>query len=224
MLLRVRGPGSEWLHDGSGGGGRGQNAFSPKISRCATQGRRGGYLTGGKFRMRKELRRPFPMNNTGRTWKLPLRTRGGGGRLHAPSRRIHDGSNGGSGPGPRSSPFRMRSSAAPGACAHAGHASRTLFANAAAAIFLHSLSNAAIFLRRICLCSLSTAAISLCRYYVGHNATAAILRRYSLLQLYSTVDITATAAILTSHTHNVLPTHLTPSSLKVSHRSSSLPP
>ena len=227
--------------------------------------------------MRKELRRPFPMNNTGRTWKLPMRTRGGG-RLHAPSRRIHDGSNGGSGPGPRSSPFRMqkdsgspaaappdgkspmrpkrvrracrsmgsgagdgrpaigwkareasatvrmRSSAAPGACAHAGHASRTLFANAAAAIFLRSLSNAAIFLRRICLCSLSTAAISLCRYYVGHNATAAILRRYSLLQLYSTVDITATAAILTSHTHTVLPTHLTPSSLKVSHRSSSLPP
>ena len=31
-----------------------------------------------------------------------------GGRLHAPSRRIHDGSNGGSGPGSRSSPFRMR--------------------------------------------------------------------------------------------------------------------
>ena len=66
LLLRVRGPGSEWLHDGSGGGGRGQNAFSPKISRCATRERRGGYLAGGKSRMRKELRRPFPMNNTGR--------------------------------------------------------------------------------------------------------------------------------------------------------------
>ena len=39
--------------------------------------------------------------------KLPLRVRRGG-RLHAPSRRIHDGSNGGSGPGSRSSPFRMQ--------------------------------------------------------------------------------------------------------------------
>ena len=37
-----------------------------------------------------------------------LRVRRGGGRLHAPSRRIHDGSNGGSGPGSRSSPFRMQ--------------------------------------------------------------------------------------------------------------------
>ena len=49
-------------------------------SRCATRGERG---------------------------RLPLRVRRGG-RLHAPSRRIHDGSNGGSGPGSRSSPFRMR--------------------------------------------------------------------------------------------------------------------
>ena len=64
---------------------------------------------------------------------------------------------------------RMRSSAAPGAYAHAGHASRTLFANATAAIFLRSLSTAAIFLRRICYCR-----ICLCRYYVGHNAIAAI--------------------------------------------------
>ena len=133
-----------------------------------------------------------------------------GGRLHAPSRRIHDGSGAGPGPGPRSSPFRMqdlqgfagrrspgreiphapqtrsprlpkhgkrsgrgrpairwkareadattrmRSSAALGAYAHAGHASRTLFANATADIFLRSLSNAAIFLRRICYCRYST--------------------------------------------------------------------
>lgn len=35
---------------------------------------------------------------------------------------------------------RMRSSAAPGACAHAGHASRTLFANATADIFLRRYS------------------------------------------------------------------------------------
>ena len=35
-----------------------------------------------------------------------------------------------------------------------------------------------------------------CRYYVGHNATATILRRYSLLQLYSTVDI-----LYCSYTH-----------------------
>ena len=61
-------------------------------------------------------------------------------------------------------------------------------------------------------------------YSYAEYAYADILCRYSLLQLYSTVDITATAAILTSHTHNVLPTHLIPSSLKVSHRSSSLPP
>lgn len=48
---------------------------------------------------------------------------------------------------------RLRSSGCgrPDAHAHAGHASRTLFANATAAIFLRSLSNAAIFLRRICL-------------------------------------------------------------------------
>ena len=88
-----------------------------------------------------------------------------------------------------------------------------------AAYLTQPYSYADIFLRRICYCR-----IFLRRYYVGHNATAAILRRYSLLQLYSTVDITATAAILTSHAHNVLPTHLIPSSLKVSHRSSSLPP
>lgn len=71
------------------------------------------------------------------------------------------------------------------ACAHAGHASRTLFANATADIFLRSISNAAIFLRRICYCR-----ICLCRYYVGHNAIAAILRRYSLLHIMTTADIT----------------------------------
>ena len=43
--------------------------------------------------------------------------------------------------------LRLRSSAAPGACAHAGHASRTLFANSTAAIFLRSLSNGDISLR-----------------------------------------------------------------------------
>ena len=48
-----------------------------------------------------------------------------------------------------------------------------------------------IFLRRICYCR-----ICLRRYYVGHNATAAILRRYSLLQLYSTADI-----LYCSYTH-----------------------
>ena len=106
----------------------------------------------------------------------------------------------------------------PDAHAHAGHASRTLFANATAAIFLRSLSNA----------EYATAAISLCRicycsYYVGYNATAAYLLHIMTTVDITTVDIT-TAAILTSHTHNVLPTHLIPSSLKVSHRSSPLPP
>ena len=83
-----------------------------------------------------------------------------------------------------SATVRMRSSAAPGAYAHAGHASRTLFANATADIFLRSLSNAAISLCRICycricLCRICYCRICLCRYYVGHNATAAIFyRRY----------------------------------------------
>ena len=42
------------------------NAFSPKFSRRATQGRRGGGLTAGKSRMREELRRPFPTRGAGR--------------------------------------------------------------------------------------------------------------------------------------------------------------
>ena len=91
---------------------------------------------------------------------------------------------------------RMRSSAAPDAHAHAGHASRTLFANATAAIFLRSISNADILyadisLRRICLC----------RYYVGYNAIAAILRRYSLLHIMTTVDITPVDILYCSYTH-----------------------
>lgn len=70
-----------------------QNAFFPKIPRCATRGRRGGDLTGGKSRMRKELWRPFPMCNTGRKGEAASTraTRGGAPMC------LHDGS--GAGPG-----------------------------------------------------------------------------------------------------------------------------
>lgn len=68
------GVGPGWLHNGSGGGRRGQNALSPKISRCATRGERGKPL----LRARRE----------GRLCAGP-------GRLYAPSRRIRGGSNGG---------------------------------------------------------------------------------------------------------------------------------
>lgn len=67
----------------------------------------------------------------------------------------------------------------PDAHAHAGHASRTLFANATAAIFLRRICYCRIFLCRYSPLQLIYCRICLCSYYVGHNATAAIFyRRY----------------------------------------------
>ena len=88
----------------------------------------------------------------------------------------------------------MRSSAALGAYTHAGHASRTLFANATAAIFLRSISNAAIFLRRYSLPQL---------YPYAEYATADILRKYSLRRSITYAHITHPTSLpptfLTSH-------------------------
>lgn len=90
---------------------KGQNAFFPKISRCITRERRGGDLAGGKFHMRKELRRPFPTNNTGRAGEA-VSTHACGGRLCAGPGRLHAGftmdPTPARGPGSRSFPFRMR--------------------------------------------------------------------------------------------------------------------
>ena len=233
--------------------------------------------------MRKELRRPFPKNRTGRAGEAAS-THARGGRLCAPPCRFHEGSGGGPGariallpvpdaefaevrrppfPRPGNPPRAPNAFAAPAEIQGAEWASgrsaiggsngrqgrrvrrprssgcdrprlrmpmrmrgtrrarylQTLLQPYSYAAYLTQIfSTAAIFLRRICYCR-----ICLCSYYVGHNATAAYL-----LHIMTTVDITTAeysyAAILTSHTHNVLPTHLIPASLKVSHRSSPLPP
>lgn len=171
---------------------KGENAFFPKKESAWRGAVRGFPVRSGDSAPPSCAASADPRRAEGCRGRLLLRVRRGG-RLHAPSRRIHDGSNGGSGPGSRSSPFRMqkdsgspaaappdgkfpmrpkrvrrarrsigsgagggrsairwkareivrlrlRSSAAPGACAHAGHASRTLFANAASDIFLRRYS------------------------------------------------------------------------------------
>lgn len=98
MLLRVRGAGAERdldvpiMNPMDAGAG---NAFSQKISRCITRGRRGGDLMGGKSRMRKKLRRPFPTNSTGKAGEASSARATRGGRLHAPPCRFHDGSDAG---------------------------------------------------------------------------------------------------------------------------------
>ena len=219
--------------------------------------------------MRKELRRPFLMYNTGRAGEASSAhaTRG------APGASMMD-PTAAEWPGSRSSPFRMQKdsgspAAAPPdgkfpmrpkrvrrACRNSGggagegrpadqmdrmegrgdrpdaivRGSGSL--RACGARVTHAICKRC--LRYIPTQIFSTAAYLLQLFYCSYIPTqnmlmqiysyAAILRRYSLLQLYSTVDITAAAAILTSHAYNVLPTHLIPSSLKVSHRSSSLPP
>lgn len=75
---------------------RGKMRFSRKISRCITRERRGGGRPNGKSSMRKELRRPFPTNGTGRAGEASsTRATRGAGRLYAPSCRFHKGSDAG---------------------------------------------------------------------------------------------------------------------------------
>lgn len=163
--------------------------------------------------MRKELRRPFPTNNTGRageasstratrgaplcasmpaSWWIQRRPprrecvfpRSGCGICRdppaaappagkfpmLPKRVCRACRNAGGGMGDRRSAIRwkareasaivrLRSSAAPDAHAHAGHASRTLFANATADTFLRSISAVDILY-----CSISNAEYATAEY------------------------------------------------------------
>lgn len=171
----MRGPGasmpaSRWIRRRPGGPDR-----APSLSGCGIRrGSPAAVPPGGKFPMRPERVR------------RACRSIGGGMGERAIGDRTDQMEGRGSGGASAIVRLRLRSSAALGAHAHAGHASRTLFANATADISLRSLSNAAIFLRRICLCS----------YYVGHNATAAISTVY-----ITTVDIATVDILHCSYTH-----------------------
>lgn len=130
LPLRVRREGRLYappcrLHGGSNAGLRGGNAFFP-VPDAESAGIR-----------RPPLPRPGNSPCSRNAFAAPAETQGaewadGDRRVRRIKWKAREAS----------ATVRMRPSADPGAHAHAGHASRALFANATAAIFLRSLSNA----------------------------------------------------------------------------------
>lgn len=110
------------LHDGSNAGRRGAKRVFPRSGCRKCRDPPAALPPDGKFPMRPK-----------RVCRA-CRNVGGGAGERAIGDRMDQMEGEGS--------VRLRPSAAPDAHAHAGHASRTLFANATAAIFLRSISNA----------------------------------------------------------------------------------
>lgn len=120
------------------------------------------------------------------------------------------------------------------ACAHAGHASRTLFANATADTFLRSISNAEYTTAKysyadILHCSLFTAHYGYCIYcycrifYADITYRRYYYRRYSLLQLYSHHILITSFPLTSSPPHSKLATALPHSLRKEIYKETGLP-